>query len=106
MLINITIQKFKTENELELSLTKWDAVKDKFMPSFKEKGLKRYTITRIWNKKEQFQLGHIFEYLNEDAMKSCMPIWNDIEKQFKDKIENITIGYRGIIIDEFDFRDK
>ena len=39
MLINITIQKFKTENELELSLTKWDAVKDKFMPSFKEKGL-------------------------------------------------------------------
>ena len=106
MLINITVQTFKTENELELSLTKWDAVKDKFMPSFKEKGLKRYTITRIWNKKEQFQLGHIFEYLNEESMKSCIPIWNDIEKQFKDKIENIAIGYRGILIDEFDFRDK
>ena len=39
-------------------------------------------------------------------MKSCMPIWSEIEKQFKDKIENITIGYRGILIDEFDFRDK
>ena len=53
MLINITIQTFKTENELELSLSKWDAVKEKFMPLFKDRGLKRYSITRIWNKKEQ-----------------------------------------------------
>ena len=29
--------------------------------------------------------------------------WNDIEKQFKDKIENITTGYRGILIDEYNF---
>ena len=59
MLINITIQTFKSENELELSLSKWDAVKDKFMPLFEDRGLKRYSITRIWNKKEQYQLGHI-----------------------------------------------
>ena len=103
MLVNITIQTFKTENELELSLSKWDSVKDKFMPLFKERGLKRYSITRILNKKEQFQLGHIFEYINEDALKNCLPIWHDIEKQFKDKIENITTGYRGILIDEYNF---
>ncbi len=105
MLVNITIQTFKTENELELSISKWDLVKDNFMPLFQEKGLKRYTITRIWNKKDQFQLGHIFEYLDENAMKNCVPIWNDIERQFKDKIQNITIGYRGILIDEYDFRN-
>ena len=103
MLVNITIQTFKTENELELSLSKWDSVKDKFMPLFKERGLKRYSITRIWNKKEQFQLGHIFEYINEDALKNCLPVWNDIEKQFKGKIENITTGYRGILIDDYNF---
>ena len=102
MLVNITIQTFKTENELELSLSKWDSVKDKFMPLFKERGLKRYSITRIWNKKEQFQLGHIFEYKNEQAMKNCLPVWNDIERQFKDKIPNIAVGYRGILLDQYE----
>ena len=103
MLINITIQTFKSENELELSLSKWDAVKDKFMPLFEDRGLKRYSITRIWNKKEQYQLGHIFEYKDEDSLKDCLPIWNDIEKQFKDKIQNITTGYRGVLIDDYNF---
>lgn len=103
MLINITIQTFKSENELELSLSKWDAVKDKFMPLFEDRGLKRYSITRIWNKKEQYQLGHIFEYKDEDSLKDCLPIWNDIEKQFKNKIQNITTGYRGVLIDDYNF---
>ena len=48
--------------------------KRKYMPSFKDKGLVRYSITRIWNKKEQFQLGHIFEYKDENS------VWNEIEK--------------------------
>ena len=105
MLINITIQTFKTENELELSISKWDSIKDKYMLSFKDKGLLRYTITRIWNKNQQFQLGHIFEYKNENAMKNCIPVWNEIEKKFKDKIQNITVGYRGILVDEYDFKN-
>ena len=49
----------------------------------------------------QFQLGHIFEYKNEQAMKDCLPIWNDIERQFKDKIPNIAVGYRGILLDQY-----
>ena len=52
LLINITIQSFKSENELELSLMKWDSAKDKFMPRLDKSGLKRYSITRIWNKKD------------------------------------------------------
>lgn len=42
MLMNITVQTFKTENELDLSIHRWDAVKDQFMPRFKEAGLTRY----------------------------------------------------------------
>ena len=102
LLINITIQSFKSENELELSLVKWDAVKDQFMPRLDRNGLMRYSITRIWNKTGQFQLGHIFEYKNEQAMKDCLPIWNDIERQFKDKIPNIAVGYRGILLDQYE----
>ena len=100
VLINITIQSFKSENELELSLVKWDSVKEKFMPRLDRNGLTRYSITRIWNKKDQYQLGHIFEYKNEQAMKNCLPIWNDIEREFKDKIPNIAVGYRGILLDQ------
>ena len=39
MLMNITVQTFKTENELELSVSRWDAVKDQFMPRFREAGV-------------------------------------------------------------------
>ena len=102
LLINITIQSFKSENELELSLLKWDSVKDKFMPRLDRKGLQRYSITRIWNKKDQFQLGHIFEYKDEQAMKECLPIWKDIEQEFKEKIPNIAVGYRGILLDQYE----
>ena len=102
MLVNITIQSFKSENELELSLLKWDSVKDKFMPRLDRKGLKRYSITRIWNKKDQFQLGHIFEYKDEQAMKECLPIWKDIEHEFKEKIPNIAVGYRCILLDQYE----
>ena len=102
VLINITIQSFKSENELELSLVKWDSVKEKFMPRLDRSGLTRYSITRIWNKKDQYQLGHIFEYKNEQAMKDCLPVWNDIEREFKDKIPNIAVGYRGILLDQYE----
>jgi len=66
------------------------------------KGLKRYSITRIWNKEDQFQLGHIFGYKNEQAMKECLPISKVIEKKFKDKIPNIAVGYRGILLDQYE----
>ena len=42
MQINVTIQTFKTENELELSVMRWDKIKNEFMPRFKEMGLIRY----------------------------------------------------------------
>ena len=38
-------------------------------------------------------------------MKNCIPVWNEIEKKFKDKIQNITVGYRGILVDEYDFKN-
>ncbi len=103
MLVNITIQTFKSEMELKLSVERWNSVKDEYMPLFKEKGLKRYTCTRIWNKKEKYQLGYIFEYHDEKSMKDCLPIWQKIELKWKEKIENITVGYRGILIDNHDY---
>ena len=79
--------------------------KEKCMPRLDWDGLKRYSITRIWNKKDQFQLGHIFEYKNEQAMKECLPIWKDIEQEFKEKIPNIAVGYRGILLDQYESKN-
>ena len=80
MLMNITVQTFKTENELELSVSRWDAVKDQFMPRFREAGLTRYSCTRVWNRKGQHQLAYVFEYRDKEAMDGCLPIWKEIEK--------------------------
>jgi len=34
MLINITIQTFTSQNELELSVSRWDEIKHEYMPKF------------------------------------------------------------------------
>ena len=55
VLIDITIQSFQNENELELSLLKWDLVNEQFIPQADRNGLNRYSIIQFWNKKEPHQ---------------------------------------------------
>ena len=71
MLINVTIQTFLSENELELSDKRWTDVKNEYLPKLHELGLERYTTTRIWNKSDKYQFGHIFEYRDKEAMNAC-----------------------------------
>ena len=99
MLINITIQTFISQNELELSVSRWDQVKDEHMPKLHNLGLERYTTSRIWNHKEKYQLAHIFEYKDQKSMEACLPIWGSIEKLWREKITNKTQSFRGVQID-------
>ena len=46
-LMNVTVQTFKTENEMELSISRWRDVQDNFMPHFKEAGLSRYSTSKV-----------------------------------------------------------
>ena len=68
MLMNITVQTVKTENELELSVSRWDALKDKLMPRFQRAGLPHYSCTEVWNRKGQHQLAYVFEYIDKEAI--------------------------------------
>ena len=102
-LLNVTIQTFKTENEMELSISRWDGVKEQFMPLFRDAGLVRYSTSKVWNREGQFQLLHVFEYRDQEAAEACIPIWQQIETKWKEKIENVTSGYRGVLIDQFNF---
>ena len=106
MQVNVTIQTFKTENELELSVMRWDKVKNEFMPKFREMGLVRYTTSRIVSDQNKFQLSHIFEYKNKESAQNCIPIWGEIERKWGEKIDNTTTSYRGKMIDRFDFEGK
>ena len=102
-LLNVTIQTFKTENEMELSISRGDGVKEQFMPLFRDAGLVRYSTSKVWNREGQFQLLHVFEYRDQEAAEACIPIWQQIETKWKEKIENVTSGYRGVLIDQFNF---
>ena len=106
MLINITIQTFTSQNELELSVSRWDEIKHEYMPKFYKLGLERYTTSRIWNKTEKHQLAHIFEYQDQKSMEDCLPIWGAIEQRWREKITNKTLSYRGIQIDCLDPSDR
>ena len=103
MQINITVQTFKTENELEYSLIRWNKVKNEFMPRFKEMGLIRYTTSKINTSKDKFQLSHVFEYKDAEASRNCLPIWSHIERKLKEKIDSKTTSFRGTMVDRFDF---
>ena len=74
-LMNVTVQTFKTENEMELSISRWRDVQDNFMPHFKEAGLSRYSTSKVWNREGKFQLVHVFEYRDKDAVDACVTIW-------------------------------
>ena len=73
------------------------------MPRFKEARLTRYSCARVWNRNGQNQSAYVFEYQDSEAMDGCLPIWKDIEKEWNQKIENVTIGYRGVLIDQYDY---
>ena len=88
---------------MELSISRWDGVKEQFMPLFRDAGLVRYSTSKVWNREGQFQLLHVFEYRDQEAAEACIPIWQQIETKWKAKIENVTSGYRGVLIDQFNF---
>ena len=94
---------FKTENELELSVMRWDKIKNEFMPRFQQMGLTRYTTCKILSAQNKFQLSHIFEYKDSIAAKNCVEIWSEIEKKWSEKIENKTTSFRGKMIDRFNY---
>ena len=105
-LINLTTQDFILEKELELKLLRQDKIKDKFIPKLKTNGLLRLVTTKVWNKEEKSRLGHLFEYEDDKAYKKCLPIFQEIERNEKEDQLMKVFGNRGIILEEYDLRNK
>ena len=104
MQINVTIQTFKTENELELSVMRWDKIKNEFMPRFQKMGLTRYTTCKILSEQNKFQLSQIFEYKDSIDAKNCIEIWSEIDKIWGKKMETKTTSVKEIVVERFNYK--
>ena len=104
-LINYTTQDFMSEKELELKLFRWNKIKDKYLPKLKANGILRIVTTKVWNKEGVSRLGHLFEYEDDKAYQKCQPIFQEIERnEKKDQLIKV-FGNRGVVLEEYDFRN-
>ena len=68
-------------------------------------GLVRRTHSQIWNSNNVFRIGVTFEYEDEKAYQKCQPIFQEIERnEKKDQLIKV-FGNRGVVLEEYDFRN-
>ena len=104
-LINYTTQDFVSEKELKLKLFRWNNIKEKCLPKLKANGILRIVTTKVWNKECISRLGHLFEYEDDKAYQKCQPIFQEIERnEKKDQLIKV-FGNRGVVLEEYDFRN-
>ena len=104
-LINYTTQDFVSEKELELKLFRWNYIKDKYIPKLKANGILRMVTTKVWNKEGVSRLGYLFEYEDDKAYQKCQPIFQEIERIEKEDQLIKNFGNRGVVLEEYDFRN-
>ena len=104
-LINYTTQDFVSEKELELKLFRWNNVKDNYLPKLKANGILRMVTTKVLNKEGISRLGHLFEYEDDKAYQKCQPIFQEIERNEKEDQLIKVFGNRGVVLEEYDFRN-
>ena len=104
-LINYTTQDFVSEKELELKLFRWNNIKDKYIAKLKANGILRMVTTKVWNKEGVSRLGYLFEYEDDKAYQKCQPIFQEIERIEKEDQLIKNFGNRGVVLEEYDFRN-
>ena len=76
---NISVQKFASEDDLVLFGRNWSVHKELVLGKLGEKGLVGFTAHQVWNQDENLTRMYIFEYESPEAVKACLPIWNELE---------------------------
>ena len=75
------------------------------MPDLKANGILRMVAAKIWNKEGFSRLGHWFEYEDDKAYQKCQPIFQEIERNEKKDQMIKVFGNRGVVLEEYDFRN-
>ena len=78
-LINYTTRDFISKTELDLFISKQDTFYSKtIIAQFKNAGLVRRVVTRIWNREGAYRVGILFEYTGEKPIKIVKDFWRSI----------------------------
>ena len=65
----------------------------------------RIVTTKVWNKEDVSRLEYLFEYEDDKAYQNCQPIFQEIERnEKKDQLIKV-FGNRGVVLEEYDFRN-
>ena len=75
---------------------KWEKLGPKFVNRLEKNGLLSFEIATIWNKDSKLMRFVIFRYKSSDAIKRCLPIWEEIEKAVFDGVLIKVTAYRGV----------
>ena len=75
------------------------------MPKLKANGILRIVTTKVWNIEGVSRLGHLFEYEDDKAYQKCQPNFQEIERNEKKDQMIKVFGNRGVVLEEYDFRN-
>ena len=104
-LINYSTADFGAKADMELRLFKWQEQKEEYLPMLEAGGMLRFTTMRVWNKEGVSRLGYLFEYEDDKAYQKCQPIFQEIERNEKEDQLIKVFGNRGVVLEEYDFRN-
>ena len=98
-LTNVSIQTFATEADRALHDERWAGIEKETMARLEANGLVSFKSMKVWNKDSKLLMVHIFEYKSANALKSCMPIWKEMEAVVFPGVAVKTVAYRGVVTD-------
>ena len=96
ILTNITLQTFASEGDVALVDKRWEKDGPAFLQRLFAAGLLSYEKGQIWNKDSKLMRFVIFKYGSPEALKRCLPIWKEVEKQMFENVAVKVTAYRGV----------
>ena len=96
-LTNITLQTFASDGDVALVDQRWEKDGPAFLRRLFAAGLLSYEKGQIWNKDSKLMRFVIFKYGSPEALKRCLPIWKEVEKQMFENVVVKVTAYRGVI---------
>ena len=98
-LTNVSIQTFATEADRALNDERWAGIAKETLARLEVNDRLSFKSMKVWNKDSKLLMVHIFEYKSADALKSCMPIWKEMEALVFSGVAVKTVAYRGVVTD-------
>ena len=93
---NVSVQKFASEGDLALFERNWSEHRE-----LREKELVGFTAHQVWNQDENLTRMCIFEYESPEAVKTCLPVWKELETAIFGGIAMKLTAYRGVTVESW-----